>query len=658
VQASVVRRVGIRAETISLLLFVSLLLPSLTFSATRDSFSSTATVGQLSVAPTSISFGNVLVGTSQTQSVVLTNSGGSDLTITQATVNNSAFTLSGLAYPITLASGQTAACIVTFLPQSGGTASAGVSIVFSTQTAYSKHKRRASSTTATMTVPVSGSGVTAGQLLPTPSSLAFGNVQVGSTQSLAETLTNSGGSSLTISQASVTGAGFGVTGPSLPLSLNPGQSTTFNLTFTPQAGGAQSGSLSMMSNGSTPTIAIPLTGTGVLSAGTLSSNPASLSFGNVQLGNTKAVSETLMNSGNSSLTISQANLSSNSFTVSGLALPLTLNAGQSTTFSVVFAPQSSASIGGNLTIVSNASNSTLNVSLLGTGVAPAVLSASAQSLTFGSVATGASQTLSETVTNAGGSALTISQVTSSGTGFSFAGINPPVTLSPGQNFTFSVSFSPTSAGNASGALSIVSNASNPNFSVTLTGSGVAPGQLAVTPATMSFGSVTVGSTFSQTGTLSASSAPVTVSSIGGNSSEFSVSGISLPLTIAAGSTASFKVIFSPQASGTASASLAFMSNAFNTPTLQSLTGNGIAPVQHSVALTWNPSTSTNVVGYNVYRGTTSGGPYTKLNSAPDPGTTDTDTTVQSGQTYYYVVSAIDSNANESLFSNQVQAVIP
>jgi len=657
VQASVVRRDGIRAETISLLLFVSLIFPGLTFSATRDSFSGTTTVGQLSVAPTSISFGNVVVGTSQTQSVVLTNSGGSDLTITQATVNNSAFRLSGLAYPITLGSGQTAACTVTFLPQSGGTATAALSVVFNTQTSY-RHKRRASTSTATMTVPVSGLGVTAGQLLPTPSSLAFGNVQVGSTQTLPETITNSGGSSLTISQASVTGAGFGVTGTSLPLSLNPGQSTSFNLTFTPQAGGTQSGSLSIMSNGSTPTIAIPLTGTGVLSAGTLSSNPASLSFGNVQLGNTQAVSETLINSGNSSLTISQANLSSSTFNISGLTLPLTLNAGQSTTFSVVFAPQLSGNTGGNLTIVSNASNSTLNVSLSGTGVAPALLSASAQSLSFGSVATGTSQTRSETVTNAGGSALTISQVTSTGTGFSFGGINPPVTLSPGQNFTFSVSFTPTSAGNASGALSIVSNASNPNYSVTLTGSGVAPGQLAVTPATMTFGSVTVGSTFSQTGTLSASSAPVTVSSIGGNSSEFSVSGISLPLTIAAGSTASFKVIFSPQASGTASASLAFVSNAFNTPTLQSLTGNGIAPVQHSVALTWNPSTSTNVVGYNVYRGTTSGGPYTKLNSAPDPGTSDTDTTVQSGQTYYYVVSAIDSNANESLFSNQVQAVIP
>ena len=656
-QASVVRRVGIRAETISLLLFVSLIFPGLTFSATRDSFSGTTTIGQLSVAPTSISFGNVVVGTSQTQSVVLTNSGGSDLTITQATVNNSAFRLSGLAYPITLGSGQTAACTVTFLPQSGGTATAALSLVFNTQTSY-RHKRRASTTTASMTVPVSGLGVTAGQLLPTPSSLAFGNVQVGSTQTLPETITNSGGSSLTISQASVTGAGFGVTGTSLPLSLNPGQSTSFNLTFTPQAGGTQSGSLSIMSNGSTPTIAIPLTGTGVLSAGTLSSNPASLSFGNVQLGNSQAVSETLINSGNSSLTISQANLSSSTFNISGLTLPLTLNAGQSTTFSVVFAPQLSGNTGGNLTIVSNASNSTLNVSLSGTGVAPALLSASAQSLSFGSVATGTSQTRSETVTNAGGSALTISQVTSTGTGFSFGGINAPVTLSPGQNFTFSVSFTPTSAGSASGALSIVSNASNPSYSVTLTGSGVAPGQLAVTPATMSFGSVTVGSTFSQTGTLSASSAPVTVSSIGGNSSEFSVSGISLPLTIAAGSTASFKVIFSPQASGTASASLAFVSNAFNTPTLQSLTGNGIAPVQHSVALTWNPSTSTTVVGYNVYRGTTSGGPYTKINSAPDPGTSDTDTTVQSGQTYYYVVSAIDSNANESLFSNQVQAVIP
>lgn len=69
------------------------------------------------------------------------------------------------------------------------------------------------------------------------------------------------------------------------------------------------------------------------------------------------------------------------------------------------------------------------------------------------------------------------------------------------------------------------------------------------------------------------------------------------------------------------------------------------------------STST-VVGYNVYRGTQSGGPYAVLNSAADAATTYTDSTVQAGQTYYYVVTAVDSSGNESVNSNQAQAVVP
>ncbi len=65
-----------------------------------------------------------------------------------------------------------------------------------------------------------------------------------------------------------------------------------------------------------------------------------------------------------------------------------------------------------------------------------------------------------------------------------------------------------------------------------------------------------------------------------------------------------------------------------------------------------------VVGYNIYRGTTSGGPYTKLNSSQVLLTTYTDSTVQSGLTYYYVTTAVDSGGTESIYSNEVQAVIP
>jgi hypothetical protein len=78
---------------------------------------------------------------------------------------------------------------------------------------------------------------------------------------------------------------------------------------------------------------------------------------------------------------------------------------------------------------------------------------------------------------------------------------------------------------------------------------------------------------------------------------------------------------------------------------------------HSVSLTWTASTSSSVIGYNLYRGTTSGGSYTKLNSSLVTTTNYTDTTVVAGQTYYYVASAVDSSA-ESAYSNQAQAVVP
>jgi len=79
---------------------------------------------------------------------------------------------------------------------------------------------------------------------------------------------------------------------------------------------------------------------------------------------------------------------------------------------------------------------------------------------------------------------------------------------------------------------------------------------------------------------------------------------------------------------------------------------------HSVSLNWTASTSTNVVGYNVYRGTQAGGPYTKLTPSPVVGKSYTDLTVLAGQTYYYVTTAVDNNNNESAYSNQAQAVIP
>jgi len=84
---------------------------------------------------------------------------------------------------------------------------------------------------------------------------------------------------------------------------------------------------------------------------------------------------------------------------------------------------------------------------------------------------------------------------------------------------------------------------------------------------------------------------------------------------------------------------------------------GAAPTAHSVTLNWNASTSA-VVGYNVYRAAQPGGPYTKLNSSPIRPTSYADSAAQAGQTYFYVVTAVDGSGVESRFSNKVQVSVP
>jgi len=78
---------------------------------------------------------------------------------------------------------------------------------------------------------------------------------------------------------------------------------------------------------------------------------------------------------------------------------------------------------------------------------------------------------------------------------------------------------------------------------------------------------------------------------------------------------------------------------------------------HVVSLTWTASTSPGVVGYQVCRGTNSGGPY-KVLASVGRVTAYTDTTVLSGTTYYYVLKAVDGSNKLSSYSSEVQAVIP
>jgi Abnormal spindle-like microcephaly-assoc'd, ASPM-SPD-2-Hydin len=417
---------------------------------------------------------------------------------------------------------------------------------------------------------------------------------------------------------------------------------------------------------------IAVAGQIVLSSST--STASTLNFGSVAVGSSSTISTVVSNSGRSNLTITRATVSGTAFRYSGPSLPVTVAPGQSVSLGATFTPLSAGGAIGRMFVVSARNGrrnwrrpETSTISLAGTGTGagtppvsgptatPGFLGTSPSSLSFGSIQLPGSQVLNETVTNSGGSSVTISQATVTGAGFSLGSVTLPQTLAAKASLTLSISFAPKSAETASGALMLSSNASNANVSVTLSATGTSPGQLSVAPGSISFGNVVVGTSQSQSGTLSASGSSVTVSSATSNSSEFVLSGLTFPLNIPAGQSVPFTIKFSPQISGTASASISFLGSAASAT--ETMTGTGAAPTQHSADLSWSPSPST-VVGYNVYRGTTSGGPYAKVNSSLDPSTLYTDSTVQNGKTYYYVSTAVNSAGTESGFSNQLQMVIP
>src|SRR5260370_991420 len=136
---------------------------------------------------------------------------------------------------------------------------------------------------------------------------------------------------LTISQATGSGTGFSLSGLSLPQTINVGSSISFTAQFLPASTGSASGNIAISSNAPGSPAAVALRGTGV--QGTLTANPSSFNFGNVLVGGNGTQTFTLSNSGTASVTISAASVLGTGFSITGLSVPLTLAAGQITTFS-------------------------------------------------------------------------------------------------------------------------------------------------------------------------------------------------------------------------------------------------------------------------------------------------------------------------------------
>jgi hypothetical protein len=219
----------------------------------------------------------------------------------------------------------------------------------------------------------------------------------------------------------------------------------------------------------------------------------------------------------------------------------------------------------------------------------------------------------------------------------------PATTSSDNGAQFTVTAS-NSAGSAT------SNAA------TLTVNAATPGALTPSTTSLSFGNVIVSSNsvlgvnFTNSGSVNITVSNVTISGAG-----FTPSGVSNGQIITPGQVVTLNVTFAPAATVSVTGNVTVASNASNSPASISLSGSGV--LAHSATLSWTASTST-VIGYNVYRGPVSGGPYTLVNSSLVAGTQYVDSTVLAGQIYYYVATAVASGNVESTYSNQVSATIP
>ena len=605
---------------------------------------SPAGIAQLQVNPTSLNFGNVAVGNSATKSITLTNTGNAGIQISAITVTGAGISGSGVSTPLFLYPSATATVDLTFAPNAVGSVNGTLTV-------------SSDASGSPMTIPVNGTGSQAG-LSISPGNFAFGSVTDGQTKSEAFTLTNTGSGPLTISQLAVSGAGYSISGLTTPATVAAGGSTTFTAVFAPTGAGTFSGTVTVTSNAPNSPGNIGLSGTGVAGTIALSANPTSLAFGNVNTGSSSSKSVTLTNTGTSNLTISQVTVSATDTTTSGITLPVSLTPGQTQSLAVTFSPKNEETVSGNIS-VSTTQGSSAVLAISGTGT-QANLITIPSSANLGSVPVGSTSSQTILVSNTGNATLTITQANVSGAGFSTSGLTLPLSINPSSSSIFNVVFQPAAAGSANGSLSLISNSIGSPTSLTLSGMGVAETQtLSFSTTNVSFGNVginsssTNGVTITNTGNSNVQISGITVGGPG-----YTLSGASTPVTLVPSQIMTFNVVFTPTGTGSASGSVMVASNATGSPATITLSGTGVTQVTHTVGLSWTASTTSGVVGYNVYRSTTSGTGYAKINGSPVTPVDYTDNTVANSTTYYYVTTAVDGRGNESSFSNEATAVIP
>ncbi len=462
-----------------------------------------------------------------------------------------------------------------------------------------------------------------------PASLNFGTQAVGTTSApMTVTLTNTGWHSITIKSASFSAAQFSYSGPSLPITLYRGQSLIAYVIFTPTAAQSYSGTL-VFRRGNGWTISVALSGTGVQTQAltqppTITTQPVSKT---VTAGQTASFS--VAASGTTPMTFqwNKNGAAISGATSSTYTTPATTTSDNAAQFTVVVTNSAGSATSAAAILTVNAA-----------AVAPAITT----------------QPVSKTVT--AGQTASFSVAASGTTPMTYQWKKNGTAISGATSSTYTTPATTTSDNAAQFTVVVTNSAGSATSAAATLTVNAATYVLNASSTALSFGSETLSTTTSQNVTLTnAGNSNVMISNVSVSGAGFSASGVSTGLIVAPGKAATLTATFTPSATGSVTGSVTVSSNA--SPDTIALSGTGVAAVSHSVFLSWTASTSA-VTGYYTYSSSVSGGPYTKLNSTLDTTTTYTDNTVQSGKTYYYVVTAVDSSNVESPASNQISATIP
>lgn len=528
--------------------------------------------------PSSYSFGSINVGSTASTTIGLQNTGNANLTWMGLAITSDPtdFTLTGTTCASPLAPSATCTISLQFNPMSAGSLNADLTM------------SGANYGGGTINIPLSGTGVSpAPDPVFTPTSYAFGNVMVGMASQTSISLQNTGSGALTWTGFAITGnpTDFALLSTNCASPLVASASCTATVQFNPMSSGAKTAALTVSgSNYGTGSFGVSLTGTGVAAGPEPSFNPASVAFGNVQVGSSSSDNVTLLdNSGAGGFTWTGFAITGDTtdFTLVTTNCSSPLAGGSSCNATVRFNPMTTGAKSANLAISGNNYDTTLNLPLTGTGTAPAP-TFTPSSINFGSTNTGTTLQQTMGVSNPGSDTFTWTglAITSDTVDFTLVSTTCTSPLAGGGSCSMLLQFNPGTVGTKNGYITFSgTNAGTPTLNLALAGTGMAP-VAAFSPASYAFGNVNVSTTASETIALqNTGTGPLTWTglAITGDTTDFAVASMTCSSPLAASASCNVVVHFTPATAGAKSANLTLSGANISGGTLSAaLTGTGVS----------------------------------------------------------------------------------